>query len=135
MEAKHLYLDCRTLDGWGCELTIAGPHEEIVRIALAHGRSIHEIAEGPHATIQVRAALDEVQPLVPAPGRKVLDCRDLPGRQGCSVSFTGPTEEIVSAELDHAAHYHRAAVTLELEDEIRLALRDETPATYPLEMS
>lgn len=133
MPGTRAFLDFRTVPNSGCALTIAGDAEEVEQAALEHGLSAHHREDTPRYRIEVRAALSESQPLVPAPGRKILDCRDLAGREACSLSFTGPEDDVVRAAFRHLVRRHRERPNTELEDEIRLSLRDLTPATAPYE--
>lgn len=118
------HLDLRTVDEVPCELTISGRAEEVVHAAVDHAVEAHGLRDEPDLRIRIRAALSEVQPLVPAPGRKLIDCQDLPGLGSCSLCFTGPADDVVRAATAHLVQAHRHRWTEELEDEVRLSLRD-----------
>jgi len=130
MQTVSMYLNCGAITEADCELTIEGSPDEVEQSALEHLIAAHGLSDSPHLRIEVRAALEMPPPLVPTAGRVILDVHDLPRGEPCTLSFTGPPGEVAHAAFSHEVRAHRRAPTIELEDEIRLSLRAEVPATY-----
>jgi len=59
--------------------------------------------------------------------RKVLDCREYPSDNNCTLTISGTESEVVKAGAEHAVSSHGHADTPELRSELRSLLRDETP--------
>ncbi|MGC4120016.1 MAG: hypothetical protein QM765_36640 [Myxococcales bacterium] len=94
----------------------------------------HALEDAPHLRIALRSAVDTSQPLLPTPGRKVLDCRDLRGEESCTLSFSGPASDVVQAAMGHLVRYHHERATTERRDELTLSLKDQpTSALLPFE--
>lgn len=55
-------------------------------------------------------------------GRKMFDCRDLPG--DCTLAISGEEEEVIKAQLLHAIEAHGVNDTSEVRDWIRAQLKD-----------
>ncbi|MBI5543546.1 MAG: DUF1059 domain-containing protein [Deltaproteobacteria bacterium] len=65
-------------------------------------------------------------PLSAQPGRKVADCRSIPSEINCSLTFSGPEEEVVKVVTEHAVEDHHEPYSPELVKMIRDGLVDET---------
>ncbi len=61
-------------------------------------------------------------------GRKVVDCRDMPSENGCTLAIAGSEDEVVSAAAMHAAAAHDHEDTPGLREMIRSSLKDEVSA-------
>lgn len=128
MDSGRRFLDLRRVEESGCLLTISGQEDEVLLAALGHVVADHHREDSPHLRIALRMELDEVQPLLPAPGYKVLDCRDLRGEAACTLSFAGAADDVVRAAMGHLVRHHGEAWTIERVDELMLSLK-EPPAT------
>lgn len=58
--------------------------------------------------------------------RKVADCRKFPSEKHCDVYMSGSEEHVLDAAVDHAVGSHGHQNTLELREQIRQMLVDET---------
>lgn len=63
--------------------------------------------------------------------RSVVDCRDMPGESGCTLTLTGEADEVVEAAAQHAVAVHGHTDGAELRDMIRGGLRDAALDTAP----
>ena len=132
MGPEHRFLDLRRVEDSACLLTISGREDEVLRAALGHELADHQLQDAPHLRIALRTAMDEVQPLLPSPGRKVLDCSDLRIEEPCTLSFIGPADDVLRAALGHLVRFHREAWTTERSNELFLSLKDlPAPTTAP----
>jgi predicted small metal-binding protein len=57
--------------------------------------------------------------------RKVIDCREFPSENNCTLTIAGTEAEVVKAACEHAVSSHGHRAGRELEEQIRGALRDE----------
>lgn len=57
--------------------------------------------------------------------RKIVDCRQVPNGQGCTLTITGEEEEVLRAAVMHAVDVHGHRDTPELRNELRRALHEE----------
>ncbi|HEY3449039.1 MAG TPA: hypothetical protein VGK67_21940 [Myxococcales bacterium] len=131
MDSGRRFLDLRRVEESDCLLTISGQEDEVLRAALGHELADHDLADAPHLRIALRSAMDVVQPLLPTPGRKVLDCRDLRGEEVCTLSFIGPPKDVVCAAMGHLARFHNERATTERVDELLLSLKELPTAATP----
>jgi hypothetical protein len=131
MDSSRCFMDLRRVEGSDCLLTISGQEDEVLRAALGHELADHGLEDAPHVRIALRSALDDVQPLLPTPGRKVLDCRDLRGEEACTLSFAGPPDDVVRAAMGHLVRFHHEQATTERVDELFLSLKDMPTAAQP----
>jgi predicted small metal-binding protein len=60
--------------------------------------------------------------------RKVADCRDFPSESNCTLTIAGEEEEVVRAAAEHAVSAHGHTDDAQLREQLRAALKDETPA-------
>jgi hypothetical protein len=58
--------------------------------------------------------------------RKVIDCRQFPGEKPCSIAISGTEDEVISLAVLHASTVHGHTDSLELREQIRSMLQDET---------
>ena len=58
--------------------------------------------------------------------RKVIDCRQFPAEKPCSIAISGTEDEVISLAVLHASTVHGHADSLELREQIRSMLQDET---------
>jgi hypothetical protein len=58
--------------------------------------------------------------------RKVIDCRNFPSEKICTVAISGTEEEVLDLAVLHATTVHGHQNTLELREQIRSMLMDET---------
>jgi predicted small metal-binding protein len=59
--------------------------------------------------------------------RKVVDCREAPSENNCSLMISGTEEEVLDAATQHAVSAHGHADTPELREQLRAVLKDEVP--------
>lgn len=57
--------------------------------------------------------------------RKVIDCRDLPDVNGCTLRISGKEKEVLIAAVRHALDDHGHKYTSELKKQIKELLKDE----------
>ena len=57
--------------------------------------------------------------------RKVADCRRFPSENGCSVTISGPENEVLEVAVQHAVASHGHQDTPELRQQLRTMLEDE----------
>jgi hypothetical protein len=57
--------------------------------------------------------------------RKVIDCREFPSENNCSLTISGTEEEVIKAAAEHAVSSHGHAAGPELDSALRSSLRDE----------
>jgi predicted small metal-binding protein len=60
--------------------------------------------------------------------RKYIDCREMPSESNCDLAMSGSEEHILQAAVTHAVTAHGHEDTPELREQLRAALKDETPA-------
>ncbi|MDX6684602.1 MAG: hypothetical protein QOK49_2183 [Baekduia sp.] len=60
--------------------------------------------------------------------RKYIDCREMPSESNCDLAMSGSEEHILQAAVTHAVTAHGHQDTPELREQLRAALKDETPA-------
>jgi predicted small metal-binding protein len=58
--------------------------------------------------------------------RKSIDCRDYPSEKNCSLKISGTEEEVLDAAVEHAVSAHGHEETLELREQIKSMLKDES---------
>ncbi len=58
---------------------------------------------------------------------KVADCREVPSKNGCTLTIAGEEDEVVQAVATHAIDVHGHADGPELREKIRLRLKDDGP--------
>ncbi len=63
--------------------------------------------------------------------RKIVDCRDVPSENGCTLALTGEEHELVEAAAQHAVAMHGHTDDAELREGIRAELRDAPLETAP----
>jgi len=61
--------------------------------------------------------------------RKVVDCREMPSDNNCSVTIAGTEDEVMKVAVDHAIASHGHADTPELHQAIRSMMHDATGVT------
>jgi predicted small metal-binding protein len=61
-------------------------------------------------------------------GRMYLDCREMPSESGCDLAMSGSEEHLLAAAVTHAVTAHGHTDTPELREQIRAAMKTETPA-------
>jgi hypothetical protein len=66
---------------------------------------------------------------VMAGARKVIDCRQFPAEKPCSIAISGTEEEVITLAVLHAGTVHGHADTLELREQIRAMLQDQSAAS------
>jgi uncharacterized protein DUF1059 len=57
--------------------------------------------------------------------RKVLDCRERPSENGCTVTISGKENEVLLLAVYHAVTSHGHIDTPELREQIKAMLEDE----------
>ena len=57
--------------------------------------------------------------------RKVADCRRFPSEKGCSLTISGPENEVMEVAIQHAVASHGHQDTPELRQQLRGLLEDE----------
>jgi len=55
--------------------------------------------------------------------RKMIDCREMPSENNCSLTISGTEEEVMKAAREHAISSHGHASGPELDQGIRAGLR------------
>lgn len=60
--------------------------------------------------------------------RKMIDCRQIPSENNCTLTIAGEPEDVLDAAAMHAVAKHGHANTPELREELRGALVDAEPA-------
>jgi predicted small metal-binding protein len=60
-------------------------------------------------------------------GRKYMDCREMPSESGCDLAMSGSEEHVLEAAVTHAVTAHGHEDTPELREQLRAALKEETP--------
>jgi predicted small metal-binding protein len=58
--------------------------------------------------------------------RKVIDCREFPSEQNCTLTIAGTEDEVIKAASEHAVSSHGHTAGPELVSALRGSLRDET---------
>ena len=58
--------------------------------------------------------------------RKVIDCRNFPSENNCTLAISGTEEEVLDLAVLHATTVHGHQNTPELREQIRSMLKDET---------
>jgi predicted small metal-binding protein len=58
--------------------------------------------------------------------RKSIDCRDYPSEKNCSLKISGTEAEVLDAAVQHAVSAHGHESSVELREEIRSMLQDES---------
>jgi hypothetical protein len=58
--------------------------------------------------------------------RKSIDCRNHPSEKNCSLKISGTEQEVLDAAVQHAVSAHGHQDTLELREQIKLMLKDES---------
>lgn len=61
-------------------------------------------------------------------GRMYLDCREMPSESGCDLAMSGSEEHLLKAAVTHAVTAHGHTDTPELREQMRAAMKTETPA-------
>jgi hypothetical protein len=61
-------------------------------------------------------------------GRMYLDCREMPSESGCDLAMSGSEQHLLTAAITHAVTAHGHTDTPELREQIRAAMKAETPA-------
>jgi hypothetical protein len=64
---------------------------------------------------------------MPGP-RKIIDCRNFPNEQNCTIAISGTEEELLDLAVHHAVTVHGHQQTVELREQIRSMLTDEAGA-------
>lgn len=64
---------------------------------------------------------------MPGP-RKIIDCRNFPNEQNCTIAISGTEEELLDLAVHHAVTVHGHPQTAELREQIRSMLTDEAGA-------
>jgi hypothetical protein len=59
--------------------------------------------------------------------RMYIDCREVPSERNCDLAMSGSEEHIFEAAVTHAVTAHGHEDTPELREQIRGALKPETP--------
>lgn len=57
--------------------------------------------------------------------RKVIDCRDLPDVNGCTLRISGKEKEVIAAAVRHSVEDHGHKYTSELKKQIKEFLKNE----------
>jgi hypothetical protein len=60
--------------------------------------------------------------------RMMIDCRQMPSENNCTLTIAGETEEVLDAATLHAADKHGHQNTPELREQLRGALQDAEPS-------
>jgi len=58
--------------------------------------------------------------------RKSIDCRNYPSEKNCSLKISGTEEEVLDAAVQHAVSVHGHKNSLELRDQIKSMLKDDS---------
>ena len=58
--------------------------------------------------------------------RKVIDCRDYPSENGCTLRISGSAQEVLKAAVRHAVEDHGHKDTPELRKQIKAMLKSES---------
>ena len=58
--------------------------------------------------------------------RKSIDCRDYPSEKNCSLKISGTQQEVLDAAVQHAVSAHGHENSLELRNQIKSMLKDES---------
>ena len=58
--------------------------------------------------------------------RKSIDCRDYPSEKNCSLKISGTEKEVLDAAVQHAVSAYGHEETLELREQIKSMLKDES---------
>jgi predicted small metal-binding protein len=58
--------------------------------------------------------------------RKSIDCRDYPSEKNCSLKISGTEQEVLDVAVQHAVSAHGHENSVELREEIRSLLKDES---------
>jgi predicted small metal-binding protein len=58
--------------------------------------------------------------------RKSIDCRDYPSDKNCSLKISGTQQEVLDAAVQHAVSAHGHENSLELRNQIKSMLKDES---------
>ena len=58
-------------------------------------------------------------------GRMIVDCRDFPSENGCTLTIAGQEDEVLDAAVAHAVAVHRHEPGPELREMIRSSLKAE----------
>jgi predicted small metal-binding protein len=58
--------------------------------------------------------------------RKSIDCRDYPNEKNCSLKISGTEQEVLDVAVQHAVSAHGHENSVELREEIRSLLKDES---------
>ena len=59
--------------------------------------------------------------------RKMVDCREMPSDNHCTLTISGTESEVMKAAVEHAVSSHGHTDTPELRGEIHSMLHDESP--------
>ncbi|MBV9672749.1 MAG: DUF1059 domain-containing protein [Verrucomicrobia bacterium] len=57
--------------------------------------------------------------------RKVIDCRNFPSENNCTLAISGREEEVLQAAVHHAVTVHGHEESPELREQLRSMLKDE----------
>jgi hypothetical protein len=57
--------------------------------------------------------------------RKVIDCREFPSENNCSLTISGTEDEVIKAASEHAVSSHGHIAGPDLVSALRSSLRDE----------
>ncbi|MDX6511486.1 MAG: hypothetical protein QOE36_990 [Gaiellaceae bacterium] len=57
-------------------------------------------------------------------GRKMVDCREVPGNDGCTLALAGEEEELLTAAVHHAVTVHGREDTSDVRARIRSGMKD-----------
>jgi predicted small metal-binding protein len=57
--------------------------------------------------------------------RKVIDCRDFPSENKCTLTIAGTEDEVLKAAAEHAVSSHGHSAGPDLVGALRSSLRDE----------
>ena len=60
--------------------------------------------------------------------RKMIDCRQIPSENNCTLTIAGEAEDVLDAAALHAVDKHGHQNTPELREQLRGALVDAEPA-------
>ena len=62
---------------------------------------------------------------MPAPRRKIIDCRLYPSEKNCSLAISGTEEEVLEAATQHGVSAHGHPNSPQLREQLRSLLKDE----------
>ncbi|HEY3451194.1 MAG TPA: DUF1059 domain-containing protein [Myxococcales bacterium] len=120
-------LDCRRFPtSSGCTLRITGTRDEVLRAGLAHAQAVHGERDTPQMRMELERAMEPEGPIAAQPGRKLADCRTIPGEITCTLAISGQEDEVVRMAVDHAVADHKHELNQELVRSIRDSLKDES---------